>query len=89
VANLANFNATHGAIGGVVVLLWFYVSSFAIPVGAELNGVIEQAWRTSDGGRRTPPGLLYRATPLVDAISSNPQSPDTAVSGRPASKTPR
>jgi len=47
VTNLANFNATYGAIGGVVVLLlWFYVSGLAILVGAELNGVIEQAWRT-------------------------------------------
>jgi len=46
VANLANFNATYGAIGGVVVLLlWFYVSGLAILIGAELNGVIEQAWR--------------------------------------------
>jgi membrane protein len=53
VANLANFNATHGAIGGVVVLLlWFYVSSLAVLVGAELNGVIEQAWRTFDADRR-------------------------------------
>jgi membrane protein len=44
VANLANFNATYGAIGGVVVLLlWFYVSGLAILIGAELNGVIEQA----------------------------------------------
>jgi membrane protein len=52
VANLANFNATYGAIGGVVVLLlWFYVSSLAILVGAELNGVIEQAWRASEAGR--------------------------------------
>jgi membrane protein len=49
VANLANFNATYGAIGGVaVLLLWFYVSSLAILAGAELNGVIEQAWRTRD-----------------------------------------
>jgi membrane protein len=46
VANFADFNATHGAIGGVIViLLWFYVSSLAILVGAELNGVIEQSPR--------------------------------------------
>ncbi|MGH2398949.1 MAG: YihY/virulence factor BrkB family protein [bacterium] len=52
VANLANFNATYGAIGGVVVLLlWFYVSGLAILVGAELNGVIEQAWRMVSGER--------------------------------------
>jgi membrane protein len=48
VANLANFNATYGAIGGVVVLLlWFYVSGLAILIGAELNGVIEQAVKAS------------------------------------------
>ena len=50
VSNVANFNATYGAIGSVVVLLlWFYVSGLAILVGAELNGVIEQSWRQSRG----------------------------------------
>jgi membrane protein len=44
VTNLSDFNATYGAIGGVVVLLlWFYVSGLAILIGAELNGVIEQS----------------------------------------------
>ena len=44
VTKFADFSATHGAIGGVIViLLWFYVSSFAILVGAELNGVIAEA----------------------------------------------
>lgn len=44
VANVANYNATYGAIGGVVVLLlWFYVSGLAILIGAELNGAIEHA----------------------------------------------
>lgn len=57
VANMAQFNATYGAIGGVVVvLLWCYVSGLAILVGAELNGVIEQApppSSTNPAGRRT------------------------------------
>ena len=57
VANLAQFNATYGAIGGVVVvLLWCYVSGLAILVGAELNGVIEQApppSSTNPADRRT------------------------------------
>jgi membrane protein len=58
VANFGNFNATYGAIGGVVViLLWFYVSGFAILIGAELNGVIEHArqntlTKRSAGARR-------------------------------------
>src|SRR6185295_6270413 len=44
VANFGSYNATYGAIGGVIVtMLWFYVSSFAILVGAELNAEIEHA----------------------------------------------
>ena len=56
VTHVANFNATYGTIGGVVVLLlWFYVSGLAILVGAELNGVIEQAWRRVSGERPESP----------------------------------
>ena len=44
VANFTSYNATYGAIGGVIVLmLWFYVSAFAVLVGAELNAEIEHA----------------------------------------------
>jgi len=45
VANFGNYdNATYGAMGGVIVLLlWFYLSSLAILVGAEMNAEIEHA----------------------------------------------
>jgi membrane protein len=44
VSNFTSYNATYGAIGGVIVLmLWFYVSSLAILIGAELNAEIEHA----------------------------------------------
>ena len=44
VANFADYNATYGAIGGVIVLLlWFYTSGLAILIGAELNAEIEHA----------------------------------------------
>jgi membrane protein len=44
VAKFGSYNATYGTIGGIIVLLtWFYVSSLAILVGAEMNAEIEHA----------------------------------------------
>lgn len=44
VAKFGSYNATYGTIGGVIVLmLWFYVSSLAFLLGAELNAEIEHA----------------------------------------------
>ena len=47
IANFGDYTVTYGAIGGAIVtMLWFYVSSIAILIGAELNGVIEDARRS-------------------------------------------
>jgi membrane protein len=44
VAWFPSYAATYGAIGGVIVtMLWFYVSSLAVLVGAELNAELEHA----------------------------------------------
>lgn len=44
VVNLANYQKTYGAIGGIIIaLLWFYLSGLSILIGAELNAVIEHA----------------------------------------------
>jgi membrane protein len=42
--HFGSFNETYGAIGAVMVLLlWFYLTSIAILIGAELNSEIEHA----------------------------------------------
>jgi membrane protein len=44
VSHFSTYNATYGAIGGVIVLMtWFYVSALAVLTGAELNAEIEHA----------------------------------------------
>ncbi len=42
VQNFANYNATYGSIGAIIVLLlYFYISAAVLLLGAELNAVIE------------------------------------------------
>ena len=44
VSQFGSCNATYGAIGGVIVtLVWLYVSSLAVLIGAELNAEIEHS----------------------------------------------
>jgi membrane protein len=54
VTSIGDYAATYGAIAGTIVaMMWFYVSGLAILVGAELNGVIENARRAE---RQAVPG---------------------------------
>jgi membrane protein len=44
VGYFADYNATYGSIGGVILLLlWLYLSSMALLVGGEINSVIARA----------------------------------------------
>jgi membrane protein len=43
VANLASYNKTYGALGGVIVfLVWMWLTNLAILYGAELNAELER-----------------------------------------------
>lgn len=55
VDRVANYNGLYGAFGGVmIVLLWFYVSSLVILIGALINEEVGEAqWRR--GSARAPP----------------------------------
>jgi membrane protein len=58
VRNFGRYDQTYGAIGGVIVLLlWLFVSAFAVLFGAELNAETErQTYRDSTRGPAKPLG---------------------------------
>lgn len=44
VSRFANYNATYGTLGGVMILmLWFYLTGLAILIGGEINSVVRQS----------------------------------------------
>jgi membrane protein len=58
VRNFNSFGEAYGAIGGVVVMLmWFYVSSYVIILGGEINSELErQTLRDTTTGAEKPMG---------------------------------
>ncbi len=82
VTNFGDYNATYGSLGGVIVLmLWFYISSLAILIGAELNAEIEHASPHGKAPGEKVPGekrkLGARARRAWEARrqASHPQAP--------------
>jgi membrane protein len=72
VNNFADFGAVYGSIGGVIVLLlWFYLSGFALLVGAELNAEIDKATPERMAARRDP-ARRARIGPAADRPPSRP-----------------
>ncbi|MGN6278391.1 MAG: YihY/virulence factor BrkB family protein [Sphingomonas sp.] len=73
VANFANYNATYGSLGAVVVLMiWLWVSAYAILIGAEINAEAErQTGMDSTTGPPRPRG--ERGATVADALPSKRQ----------------
>lgn len=43
VGNMGSYQATYGALGGIVVaLLWLYITSIVLILGAEVNAIVEE-----------------------------------------------
>lgn len=63
-----NFNKTYGSMGAVIVLMtWFYLSSFVILLGAEINAELEhQTLRDSTTGPEKPLGV--RGAKMADTV---------------------
>jgi membrane protein len=58
VTNFSSYNATYGSLAAVVILLfWFYLTSYVMLLGAEVNSEIErQSRRDSTIGKEKPMG---------------------------------
>jgi membrane protein len=68
VSSFGNYQQTYGAIGGVIVLLlWLYITSFAVLFGAELDAEMEhQTTRDSTVGEPAPMG--ERGAQMADTV---------------------
>jgi membrane protein len=67
-SNFANYDATYGSLGAVIgLMMWLWLSSIAVLLGAELNSEIEhQTARDSTVGRAKPLGA--RGATMADTI---------------------
>jgi len=75
VTNIANYSATYGSLGTVVVLLtWIYLSAYALVFGGELNSEIEhQTARDSTTGKPLPMGR--RGAWAADNVADSDETP--------------
>jgi membrane protein len=68
-------DSVYGPLAGPLVgLLWLWVSSFAVLIGAELNAQIEQIWPTRRDGEDLAPTKLKRlATSTTARLTLDPR----------------
>jgi membrane protein len=60
VANFGNYNATYGALGGVIIFLtWMWITNIVILLGAEINAEAER-------GRQIEAGMPDEREPFLD-----------------------
>jgi membrane protein len=92
VAKFTNYNASYGAVGGVIVmLLWFYLSGIALILGAEMNATVEHASPYGKApGQKSPAGKRLLGARAARAFAQQPPAPapspvaDVAVPTAPA-----
>jgi membrane protein len=73
VRNFSDYTAVYGAIGSVIVLLlWLYLSGFALLVGAELNAEIDKAIpERDDPAQAEAEGRKKRIGPAAEKAAAN------------------
>jgi membrane protein len=74
VANFGKYEATYGSIGGVIVmLLWMWISSLVLLLGAEINAVIEH--KSEEGKRAGAKSLADRGASGTKTETLRPLEP--------------
>jgi membrane protein len=64
VSHFGSYNLTYGSIGGVIVLLtWFLITAFILLMGGEMNAIVEQA---VSGGKESGARAPDQAPPPPD-----------------------
>jgi membrane protein len=78
VARFTDYNASYGAVGGVIVmLLWFYISGIALILGAEINATIEHASPYGKApGQKSPAGKRLLGARAARAFAQQAPEPD-------------
>lgn len=72
--HVGSIGAVYGAIGSaVVLLLWFYLSGFAILIGAELNAEIDRALPSRDDAPQGP-GRRKKIGPAAEKEAAKAQA---------------
>jgi len=73
VDNFGKYNQTHGALAAVIILLlWLFLSGFAVLLGAEIDAEIErQTARDTTTGPERPMGR--RDAEVADTVGESPQ----------------
>ena len=87
VSRFGSYEVSYGALGGVIILLlWMWISSLAVLLGAEINAIIEH--RSPEGSARAP-----RTPAIRGRICPRPRRPrrrrPRAPRSRPAPRAPR
>ena len=89
VAKFANYNATYGSLGAVIVLLtWIYLSSYVLLFGAEINATLEH--RASGHTNAEPPAAPsdQSSTAMASDVREGRVVPDLARTERNHRKRP-
>jgi membrane protein len=84
VANFSNYAKTYGAVAGIVVLLlWLFITCYAILLGAEINAEAEQQ-TVADTTKGPQQPLGQRGAVKADSLPGTDGGADPKASGRKA-----